>query len=502
MLPAGAAAAGLILFLIRGSVHSIVLDDLRRSATALAKSAAQDAEPGFRDRSEALLLPQLQDLQKRQGALYAAALDSRGVVLAHTTISEKGSLQEDPFTRAALKSDVPVANALMLHGEPVLEVAVPVWSDAKAFDEDDFLLSGEPQAGLKTRLGILKVGVPMRPAQETQRRIVRNVFLIVIMIGGVALGLVLFLIRGILGPVTGLMDGISRIGRGRYDVNVPILSRDELGDLARSFNAMSAELSRTTVSKEYVEGIIENMADPLVVADPEGAIETTNHAALETLDCAATELVGRPFTALFDDDPAALLREIADLRTSGAIRDREVALKAKSGRRIPAIFSASILKDRQGRSRGYVCVAKDITERKKAEDALLAAKISAEASSKELEAFSYSVSHDLRAPLRGIAGFSQIILEDSAAGLDDEGKENLNRVVAGTKLMGSLIDDILELSRVSRTEMRRARADLSEMAKSVVKDLRERDPSRRLEVRLPEELHANGDPNLLRIVLV
>ncbi len=120
----------------------------------------------------------------------------------------------------------------------------------------------------------------------------------------------------------------------------------------------------------------------------------------------------------------------------------------------------------------------------------------------ELEAFSYSVSHDLRAPLRGIAGYSQILLEDCAASLDVAGKENLDKVVASTKLMGTLIDDILELSRVSRTEMQRKKVDMSGLAKSIIKELRERDPSRQVEILVPDKLVANGDPQLLRIALV
>jgi light-regulated signal transduction histidine kinase (bacteriophytochrome) len=120
----------------------------------------------------------------------------------------------------------------------------------------------------------------------------------------------------------------------------------------------------------------------------------------------------------------------------------------------------------------------------------------------ELESFSYSVSHDLRAPLRGIAGFSQIILQDSADTLDESGKENLNRVVASTKRMETLIDDMLELSRMSRTDLLRKRVDLGGLAKSIVKDLQESCPLRRAEILVSEGLVAWGDPNLLRIALV
>jgi PAS domain S-box-containing protein len=125
-----------------------------------------------------------------------------------------------------------------------------------------------------------------------------------------------------------------------------------------------------------------------------------------------------------------------------------------------------------------------------------------EAANKELEAFSYSVSHDLRAPLRGIDGFSLALLEDYGAQLDEQGKDFLQRVRAGTQRMGHLIDDILALSRLTRTEMRRQTVDLSDLAAGVVDELRSAEPDRDVEVTIQSGLTAMGDPELLRVVLV
>jgi light-regulated signal transduction histidine kinase (bacteriophytochrome) len=124
-----------------------------------------------------------------------------------------------------------------------------------------------------------------------------------------------------------------------------------------------------------------------------------------------------------------------------------------------------------------------------------------EAANKELEAFSYSVSHDLRAPLRAIDGFSKILLEDYHDRLDAAGKDCLERVRAATLRMAQLIDDMLELSRVTRTEMRREKVDLNKIAKDVVEDLRASDPQRDVAFVVREGLEADGDPRLLRVVL-
>jgi DNA-binding response OmpR family regulator len=124
-----------------------------------------------------------------------------------------------------------------------------------------------------------------------------------------------------------------------------------------------------------------------------------------------------------------------------------------------------------------------------------------ERKNRELEAFSYSVSHDLRAPLRSIDGFSQALLEDQIDRLDETGKHHLRRVRAAAQRMAELIDDLLELSRVGRTELRRADIDLSEMASEVLGDLQRAEPDRQVEVVLQRELVANADSRLIRIVL-
>jgi signal transduction histidine kinase/HAMP domain-containing protein len=124
-----------------------------------------------------------------------------------------------------------------------------------------------------------------------------------------------------------------------------------------------------------------------------------------------------------------------------------------------------------------------------------------EAANKELEAFSYSTSHDLRAPLRSIDGFSQALLEDYGDSLDAQGQEYLQRIRKATWRMAELIDALLELSRVTRTELSRTPLDLTAMARMITAELRRREPARDVEVVLAEGLTASGDPPLLRVAL-
>src|SRR6267143_1485106 len=115
------------------------------------------------------------------------------------------------------------------------------------------------------------------------------------------------------------------------------------------------------------------------------------------------------------------------------------------------------------------------------------------ASNKELEAFSYSVSHDLRAPLRGIDGFSLALLEDYSERLDDQGKEHLQRIRAATQRMGTLIDDLLNLARVTRSEMKLENADLGAIARSVAAELKRTQPDRQAQFQIEEGLDTFAD---------
>jgi signal transduction histidine kinase len=137
----------------------------------------------------------------------------------------------------------------------------------------------------------------------------------------------------------------------------------------------------------------------------------------------------------------------------------------------------------------------EIAEHKRVGDELSVA-------NRELEAFCYSVSHDLRAPLRGIDGFSKALVEDFADRLDSEGKGYLHRIRIACRRMGQLIDDLLALSRITRRDMRREGVDMSAMVQEIVADLQKRRPERRVEFSITEGLKANVDTQLMQLALL
>jgi PAS domain S-box-containing protein len=194
------------------------------------------------------------------------------------------------------------------------------------------------------------------------------------------------------------------------------------------------------------------------------------------------------------------------LKEHGRVINEEVHLHKKSGEVTISLFSADIINI--GGEPCMISVATDITERKQAEEKLKEAmsgleKSSAqlEATNRELETFSYSVSHDLRTPLRSIDGFSQALLEDHSDRLDEQGKDYLNRLRLASQKMGALIDGLLKLSRLTRSEMHQETVDLGAMAQEIAREIQETQPDHKVEFTTVSGLTARGDPQLLRVLL-
>ena len=166
-------------------------------------------------------------------------------------------------------------------------------------------------------------------------------------------------------PVKLLVDATQRISKGNLDTKVPVTGDDEIAELQGAFNAMASELQNTTVSRDYVNNILEAMHDALIVMDPEGLIMTVNKEATELLDYDEGELVGKPIETIFlsaKDMP--FTRKNHDNTFEGKEIDAyEAAFKTKNGNELAVLFSCSVLRDEYEGVICHVCTAKDISER-------------------------------------------------------------------------------------------------------------------------------------------
>jgi PAS domain S-box-containing protein len=219
------------------------------------------------------------------------------------------------------------------------------------------------------------------------------------------------------------------------------------------------------------------------------------------------QLVGDDMRVLFLDS-ADRDRMLDELMRRNSVRDYDVCLVRAGGEALWASIAAHLVHDGDGRLVGVEGTMRDISPRKRAEgeirdlnDSLQRRARELEVANRELESFSYSVSHDLRGPLRGIDSFSSMLMEDYGERLDDQGKGYIRRVRAAAQRMGQLIDDLLALSRVTRAELRRELVNLSAIGGAIAEDLRLRDQRRNVTFLIAENVTLAGDTVLLRIVL-
>jgi PAS domain S-box-containing protein len=234
----------------------------------------------------------------------------------------------------------------------------------------------------------------------------------------------------------------------------------------------------------------------------DGIITSWNQAAERLYGYKAEEVMGKSVKMLIPQDRWGEEMEIVDrVRQSEQVRHFETVRQTKDGRLVDISLTVSQLTDEHGTLIGISGIARDITARKWADEELKRQARLLEATNKELEAFSYSVSHDLRAPLRSLEGLSLALLEDCSERLDETGKDYLKRIRGEIERMGQLIEDLLQLALATRMELRRESVDLSALAASRAEEVRKQWSGRQVELIVESELKAEGDCRLLGIVL-
>jgi len=325
-----------------------------------------------------------------------------------------------------------------------------------------------------------------------------------------------------------MLERLQKDGYVRYE-NLPLETRDgrkkAVEFVSNVYQAGDKKVIQCNVrditERKQVEtalirlaAIVESSDDAIMGKDLNGIITSWNKGAEKIFGYTAGEIVGTSVMRLIPTDrQQEENRVLENIKRGNSVAHFETLRQAKDGRLINVSITVSPIKDVTGEIIGVSKVAHDITDRKTAEEKIRQLNVELEqrvaertaeleVANKELEAFSYSISHDLRAPLRAVNGFAGIVLEDFGAQLPEEGRSHLERIRAGALRMGALIDDLLAFSRLSRQAVNRQNVNTVKLVQNVLDELRPQREGRQLEIQIGNLPVCHGDPALLKQIWV
>jgi PAS domain S-box-containing protein len=367
-----------------------------------------------------------------ENVAYTIIRDTQGLILTTPLASINYRLPRLNALLSRLSRDHELPNIIeaIKESELVIEVSVPIMIEDKKIGE--------------VTIGIL--------GQELNRQIVGIILFVMavnLMIAFI-IGAVLFFAsqKIVFNPLIALANASSDLAKGNLAAEVKIKTTGEVKTLIDSFNTMVKNLEKVTVSKDYLDNILRSMMNTLIVVSPDEIILRVNDAACRLLGYKEEELIGRPLAMVLGEEKSPQDSRLKTIMANGLTAYSEQSYRAKDGREIPVLHSASVMRDNNNRIRGAVYVAQDITERKRGEAELRRAKRAAEAASQAKSEFLANMSHELRTPLNHISGFTELVLDRKAGELNEIQAEYLSDVLASSRHLLSLINDILDLSKV------------------------------------------------------
>lgn len=332
----------------------------------------------------------------------------------------------------------------------------------------------------------------------------------------VSLALGWALSRAVTLPVNAVIAAAEAFAAGDRQARAAVTRQDELGRLTTAFNAMAEAVatseSQLMASKNRFRALAEHTSDLVTVHAPDGTFTYVSPSSQRILGMTPESLIGaHPRQVVHPEDRDRLQAQIAN---AAAGADLVVTYRCRhaEGREVWLETSFVPVLGPDGSLAQLHASSRDVTRKVANEAEILRLNNTLEARVRErtarlqavnaeLEAFNYSVSHDLRAPLRSIDGFSKLLLGRYEASLDAQGVDYLTRIRAAAQRMGALIDDLLTLSRTGRGDLKRQQVSISDLASATVKRLRDGDPDRKVEVGIEPNLTAQADGGLMAVVL-
>jgi PAS domain S-box-containing protein len=294
-------------------------------------------------------------------------------------------------------------------------------------------------------------------------------------------------------------EGLPLETKGGLRVEVEFISNAYFVDQKRLIQCNIRDITERKLAEKTsirLAAIVESSNDAIIGKNLNGIIQSWNAGAEKIFGYSAKEMIGGPIAPLIPAERSEEESHILEkIKRGESVLPFETVRQAKNGRLIDVSVTISPIKDSTGKIVGASKVARDITDRKRGEEEVRALNA-------ELEAFSYSVSHDLRAPLRHIMGFVQLLQLDAGPSLSKESLLHLTTISESAKRMGDLIDDLLDFSRVGRTTLQKADVNLDDLIRNALGDFQVETQKRSIVWKIHPLPLVRADRALLRLVLV
>ena len=346
-----------ILVVVTGVITTMreketLLSELRKRGLALADELAKFTVRPLLGQDLPTLRRFVTHSMTQDYVRYVYILDPHGKVVMHSNLDEVGKTYKDRVNIAAVNSKEHGCILLSKRGELYCDMFTPIQVS-------------------NVRLGTVRLGYSHIAIEKEIANARQQIFLIGLVtaiIGGV---IAYFLATFISLPIKEITDATEKVANGDLNSRLTIKRNDEIGALANSFNKMTEDLRRTTISKDYVDNIIGSMNDTLVVVDPDAKISSVNKATCDLLGYKENELIGKDINRIVPLEEK-IFRDSGFQRLLGGetVVNNEIDYMTRNGKRVPMLFSAAVLRNKEGETEGVVGIARDITERREAEEAL------------------------------------------------------------------------------------------------------------------------------------
>jgi len=446
-------------------------------------------------------------------AVYAAIQNEQGIPLVYFFESEHPVLTGR--VRELIQTMEPLAamEALRDSGS-VIEVSAPITSGPRL-------------------IGTARLGLSLEGATRALRRQIVAIGLATLAIAGLSMLLLRLALRQVLLPVQALTAAAAAISEGNLEVALAGTERtDELGILARAFESMARQLRglvsglqqrvddlRRTgdalrESEERFRTAFENASVGVCLVSTEGRLVRVNEALCRMFGYGREELERMTVQSIAHPDDLRLSPGFIEKANAGGteLASFDKRYLHKQGHVVWGHVSSALVRDPQGQPAYFITHVQDITERKNAEEEIrrlneeLGQRVEErtalfDAVNRELEAFAYSVSHDLRAPLRHIGGFLELLRERTAGSLDAQSLHFMETAVDSSRRLGTLMDDLLSFSRMGRTELVRSTVDVASLVREVLRALEPEIAGRSVVWRVGDLPPINADRQMLRLAL-